>query len=189
MTVSELKSNPPSALTSTLENVILRSASFQDFDMLSHPVIIMTVVSSSEPNPLQKLQELSQQHQFIPGISLGLYDAEITRIYVLLHDIADTPEHVNPDEIFSEMKSFYPYHAKLLRMNSLSSANSNLQQPDWWSRWVLPKFFLNQSVGYHESPTLINPDTGAIVLGSRLGIEDFMLLREFVVDLFEKDII
>ena len=189
MTVDELNANPPSALSQILENVILRSGSFQDFDMISHPIIIMTVVSSSEPNPLAKLQELAHSHQFIPGVSLGLYEPEISRIYVLLHDVADA-SNANPDQIYSEMSSFYPFHAKILRLNSLGASNPNVQQPDWWSRCILPKFFINQSSsGYEEAPPIINPDTGKPVIGGRLSMEDFMQLRSFVVDLFERDIV
>jgi len=46
-----------------------RSMSFQDFDMLSHPVIIMTVVASSDANPVVLLQQLAVSHHSIPGIA------------------------------------------------------------------------------------------------------------------------
>ena len=107
---------------------------------------------------------------------------------MLLHDIGDN-HNKNSDDIFKQIQSVYPYHARMMKINSLTQENSNQQQPDWWSRWLLPKFFLSPTSSDLESPMLLNPETGRAVLGSRLSIEDFMQLQTFCTDLFMKDIV
>ena len=115
--------------------------------MLSHPIIIMTVVASSDKHPIGLLQQLAATHHSIPGIAQGLYEPEIQRIYVLLHDIGDNPT-VDPDAMFSQMQKMYPYHVRKLCLNSLTQETSNLSQPDYWASTVLPKFFLAQTSVY-----------------------------------------
>lgn len=54
---------------------------------------------------------------------------------------------------------------------------------------MLPKFYLGEIASSMESPTLMNPETGRPVLGSRLSMEDFMRMQAFCTDLFNRDLI
>jgi hypothetical protein len=60
--VSELKANPPSAWTPKLEQILSRSMSFTEYEMLSHPVMLLTVVSTTERDAVSAMQELASPH-------------------------------------------------------------------------------------------------------------------------------
>eukprot|EP01042_Synura_sphagnicola_P026601 gene26601-34347_t len=93
-----------------------------------------------------------------------------------------------------------PY-VKTLCINSLAPSSPNLQQPDMWTRSKRPLYFpqhapSTQSPPRPRSPILTSntislgePEQDstsgqAIVLGSRLSLEDFMSLKNFCLELF-----
>jgi hypothetical protein len=56
--VNELKANAPSGWTTRLEQILSRSMSFSEFEMLSHPVLLLNVVSTHEKDVLATMQDL-----------------------------------------------------------------------------------------------------------------------------------
>ena len=159
--------------------------------MFSNPLIILSVISTSDIDHVACMQELISSHHSPSCYSTGQYDPSIHRIYLLLHDASDCA-HIDPLPIYNRLKTkFPPISTKLLTINSLKSDSPNLQQPDIWSRFLLPRFF-PQSAPVLESNKFVipkNPVTGMSVYGSRLSMEDFMAIREFCVLLYNQEIV
>lgn len=82
----ELKSTPPSGWSHEIEQRIIRSTSFSEFEMISQPLCIMTVVSTADVDPVACMQELCSPHHSPTGFKSGQYDPEVQRLYMILHD-------------------------------------------------------------------------------------------------------
>jgi hypothetical protein len=59
---NEVKGNPPNGWTSTIEQIIIRSMSFSEFEMISHPLLILYVISTSDIDPIANMQELTSAY-------------------------------------------------------------------------------------------------------------------------------
>ena len=164
--------------------------SFTDYEMISHPTLILTVISSSDIDHVSCLQELCSPHYLPPGMSNGLYDPNIQRIYLLLHDNC---EHISldPNAILSKLYTRFPAaNTRLLAINSLPPDSPNVQQPDIWTSYILPTCFPHDmQVDEARANLPKNPLNGNPALGCRLSMEDFMALRDFCMKLFNRDII
>lgn len=161
--------------------------SFHECEMISHPVLILNVVATSDQEPVVAMQELASVHHTPSVFSNGQYDSNIHRVFVLLEDA--TEKHKDPLSILRGLNSYFPpAHTKLLSINSFPATAPNLQQPDMWSKNLIPKFFRNHApLPPNNLP--MNPVTNTPVLGSRLSVEDFMKLREFCIWLFSDQIL
>lgn len=62
----ELKSAPPSGWTHNIEQRVIRSSSFSEYEMISQPLCILTVVSTADLDPVACMQELCSAHH-APG--------------------------------------------------------------------------------------------------------------------------
>ena len=138
-----MKSSPPSAWNNRqTEQIISRLISFSEYEMTSHPHLILTVVATSDTDPVNAMHELISAHH-IPSnlISTGQYDPSIVqRLYILLHD--NTDQINNPIVILKQLQTkFNSSYTKLLPINSFPSETPNLQQPDVWSRYLLPVYY------------------------------------------------
>lgn len=186
----ELKSAMPTAWSPLLEQIITRSASFGEFEMISHPVIILTVVSTSDYDPVACMQELSSTHHSPDSFTNGQYDPDMHRVFLLIHD-SHAKNAADPNTMYRRLQSrFPPVHTKMLILNSLPPDAPNLQQPDMWTRTVFPKFFPQFAPTFPEGEQLPrNPLNGDPVIGSRLSMEDFMSLRDFCITLYHQDIV
>lgn len=60
--VSELRADPPTAWNTNIEQALLRSMTFSEFEMLSQPTVILNVASSTDTDPVRCMQELSFVH-------------------------------------------------------------------------------------------------------------------------------
>jgi hypothetical protein len=190
--VGELKANPPSAWTSKMEAIAMRLTAFHEWEMTSHPYVILTVVATSDVDHVLCMQELASMHHTPACLANGQYDpASVQRIFVLLHDAQDTSR--NPYSILQQLQGrFSAASTKLLTINSFPENTPNLQQPDMWSRFLAPRFFpqaIPENPNAATGNLPINPTNGLPVLGYRLSMEDFMTLRNFCVDLFNQFIV
>mmetsp|Transcript_14452 Transcript_14452/g.21723 ORF Transcript_14452/g.21723 Transcript_14452/m.21723 type:complete len:1460 (-) Transcript_14452:198-4577(-) len=189
-TPDELKSSPPSGWTSKIEQTLMRSMSFSEFEMSSHPLIFLTVVASSDVDHIACMHELSSVHHLPACFGTGQYDPDIHRVYLLLHDNSSGHD-VDTSLLLRQLKSkFSPTHTKLLCINSLPEDNPNLHHPDIWARWRIPLFFPQhapQSPTDQTSP--VNPETNTPVVGTRLSMEDYMSLRTFCIELFQQEVL
>ena len=188
-TIQELKISPPSSWTPKLEQLVLRSISFSEFEMISHPVVLLTVVSTSDEDPIACMQELSSVHHTPICLTNGQYDPDVSRVYLILHDPYVAID-IDPLSIQKKFQAKFPHiHTKLLVINSLPPTNPNLQQPDMWSKCILPMYFPQHAPILDENHSSVNSINEERVLGSRLSMEDFMGFREFCVSLYIQDII
>lgn len=139
--VPELKASPPSAWSPQLEQILSRSLSFAEHEMLSHPVLILTVVSTADFDPVASMQELASGHHTPACLSSGQYDPSIPRLYLLLHDTSDGRD-VDPSGIMRRLQAKFSMSlTRLMAINSLPKENPNLQQPDMWSRFLIPRYY------------------------------------------------
>lgn len=89
-TTAELKAAIPTAWSPRLEQLLIRSMSFSEYEMISHPVILLTVVSTSDPDPVACMQELASYHHTPPCLST-------VRIYISFPNVM-LPELRNHDQ-------------------------------------------------------------------------------------------
>lgn len=156
--------------------------------MLSHPLIVMTVVSSSDADPLSAMQELTSIHHTPACFTNGQYDPSVQRVFVLLDDASTRQK--DPLIILRSLQNYFPTAStKLLTINTLPVTNPNLHQPDMWSRYLIPKFFPQHAPSVDLSKVLpISQTTQQPVIGCRLSGDDFMKLQDFCVWLFSEQI-
>ena len=183
----EVRQSAPSGWSPLIEQTLMRSMSFTEYEMNSHPLVFLTVISTEDVDPIACMQELTS-HQHIPACySTGQYDPNIHRVYLLLHDNSNpATASIDKDMILRQLKSkFSPTHTKMLCVNSLPEDSPNLQHPDIWEAWRIPMFFPQ------HAPSAVHPesDSHPPVVGSRLSMEDFMELRNFCVELFQQEVL
>jgi hypothetical protein len=182
--VSELKASPPSSWTSKIEKIITHMLSFSEYEMASHPHLILTVVATSDIDHAATMQELVSA-TYTPSnlISTGQYDPSIVqRVYILLHDHNDTVN--NPHTILQQLQlKFNSAYTRLLTINSFPAEHPNTSQPDVWSQFVVPLYYPEQL-----PPTAIKADL-PMIIGCRLSAEDFISMRNFIVDIYTQWIV
>jgi hypothetical protein len=72
--MQELITSPPTAWSETLEHIVLRSMSFSEYEMISHPIILLTVVSTSDVDPVACMQEMASIHHLPQCLTNVGYD-------------------------------------------------------------------------------------------------------------------
>eukprot|EP01041_Mallomonas_annulata_P002922 gene2922-5736_t len=189
--IFDLKASPPSAWTQKLEQLVMHSVSFSEFEMASHPLILLTVVSTTDEDPVACMRELASIHHMPPCFFTGQYDSEIHRVYLLVHDKSST-RNVDINKLLLKMQSaMAPAAVRLLPLNSLPSSTPNLQQPDLWTQTTHPLFFPQHAPYLNTSiyEIALDPNTQKPIKGSRLSLEDFISLRTFCMELYLQDIV
>jgi hypothetical protein len=186
--VGELKSAPPSAWTHTLEQLAVRSMSFSEFEMISHPLVVMSVISTSDIDPIASMQELTSIHHTPACFTNGQYDPSIHRVYVVLDDASNRLK--DPLTILRSLQNYFPSAStKILTINSLPPSSPNIHQPDMWSRYLIPKYFPRHAPTIDINKALpLSPMNNMPVIGCRLSGDDFMKLQDFCVWLFTEQI-
>ena len=104
----------------------MRLLSFSEFEMISQPFAIITVVATTDVQHVACMQELASAHHVPPCFSSGQYDPAVPRIYVLLHDVSSTKGMgIDPIAILKELKRVFPAESvKLLSINSFPEGSS-----------------------------------------------------------------
>lgn len=186
--VHELKSTPPSAWTPTLEQLAVRSMSFSEYEMISHPLVVMSVVSTSDVDPIAAMQELTSIHHTPSCFTNGQYDPSVHRVYIVLDDASNRVK--DPMTVLRSLQNYFPSAAtKILTINSLPPSSPNIHQPDMWTRYLIPKFFPQHAPSVDITKALpLSPMNNLPVIGCRLSGDDFMKLQDFCVWLFTEQI-
>lgn len=100
---------------------------YGESDLLDHPLAVILVVSSNDPDPIHRFDELSQRALSRKCYTQKLYSHSIPFFYFLIHS-ADSPANV--EEIFYGMKSsFNASQCKVLRINSLPPEQKRTSSP------------------------------------------------------------
>lgn len=165
--------------------------SFSEYEMISHPVILLLVVATTDVDPVACMQELNSSHHTPVCLNNGQYYSDfVHRVYLLIHDTYSTADVDPRKEFIKIQRTFSSTHSKYLALNSQPPDMPNLQQPDIWTINSKPLLFpqLAPSLEYLE-PIPTHPVSGQPVLGCRLTMEDFVALREFCLTLFHQEIL
>lgn len=166
----------------------MRSMSFSEFEMMSQPLILLTVISTTEIDPVAAMVELASVHHTPACYSNGQYEPVIQRVYLLLDDAGEKVKE--PFSVLRLLHSrFPPSCTKLIAINSFTATAPNFQQPDMWSKFLIPKYFPEQTPQLDLSKMPLDPLRNQIVLGCRLSVDDFMKLREFCIWLYNEQIV
>ena len=80
--VDILKASSPTGWSAKVGDLMLRSMSFNECEMISNPLVIMTVVSSMDIDPIACMQELASPHHTPSAVLSGQYDPATPRVYV-----------------------------------------------------------------------------------------------------------
>ncbi|XP_063990876.1 trafficking protein particle complex subunit 8 [Diachasmimorpha longicaudata] len=129
-----------------------------DHEFTKHYLACLLVISTSDENPLEKLQQMaSQLHQSPPGKLPKWFNNNALRYYILLHDASNDDEKEKAEAIFAEMKNFYDSNnCFLLQINSRppSQSDENLYLPDPWSQFLVkqPDYSLDHSSSSPRTP-------------------------------------
>jgi hypothetical protein len=83
----ELKSAPPTGWTTKIEQTLMRSMSFTEFEMTSHPLIFLTVVSTSDIDHVACMNELSSAHH-VPSCFSTVHTLDLisSHLHLLVRD-------------------------------------------------------------------------------------------------------
>ena len=115
---------------------LLNSCRFGEYNLLFHPLGVLLIVSSDDPDPILRFDELSQRVLHYPRFSMGMYNKAIPFFYILLHD---TSSRVDVDDLLRRMKSsFNASQCKVIRFNS-----DTKESLDWADDESSPSFALS----------------------------------------------
>eukprot|EP00981_Chlorochromonas_danica_P002980 scaffold601_cov170-Ochromonas_danica.AAC.41 len=167
-TSSEIKANPPTAWTPTTEQIVMRSMSFSEYEMMSQPLLQLVVVATTDIDPLAAMLELASVHHLPSCLTSGQYDPQVQKVYLLLDDAGEKVKE--PFSVLRQLHSrFPPPCTKLISINSFSANSPNFQQPDMWSKFLIPKYFPDH-LSETQSSLPRDPNTGKVVFGCRLSV-------------------
>lgn len=163
--------------------------SFSEYEMISHPLVVMSVVSTSDVDPIAAMQELTSIHHTPACFTNGQYDPSVHRVYIVLDDASNRVK--DPMTVLRSLQNYFPSAAtKILTINSLPPSSPNIHQPDMWTRYLIPKFFPQHAPSVDITKALpLSPMNNLPVIGCRLSGDDFMKLQDFCVWLFTEQII
>ena len=94
--MNELKLSPPHAWTPQIEHIVSHSLSFSEYEMASHPIVILTAVSTMDFDVIACMQELNSYHHTPPCLVSGQYESEVHKVYLLVHDPFEAGPNVDP---------------------------------------------------------------------------------------------
>lgn len=186
---SELKSQSPTAWTPQIEQVLCRSMSFSEYEMLSHPIVVITAVSTTDFDVVACMQEMVSYHHVPSIMSAGQYETDVHRVFLIVHDPHAAPTADAP-ALLKKLQAHFPSsQTKLMVINSNPPTNLNMRQPDLWSRVINPLFFPQHAPLVDEANATIDAQSGAKVYGACLSMEDFITIRDFCLSLYHLEIV
>lgn len=148
----------------------------EEYSLLCHPVAMLVVVSSTDPNPRHSFEQLTAPRNLPLPFQQGLYDATLlSKYYVVLHDVVETKgTGIDPDAILTSM-NITSVNGTVLKINSLTEEEVSIPSqfaPLWMENpYVRPPLFLQEvDTTPHVSDTV----------GTLLSSDDVNHLKNFV---------
>ncbi|CAH0519161.1 unnamed protein product [Peronospora belbahrii] len=148
----------------------------EEYSLLCHPVAMVVVVSSTDPNPRHSFEELIAPRNLPEPFQQELYDATLVpKFYVVVHDVMETEgTAIDPDAILTSM-NISAVNGTVLRINSLTVENAPVPSPfaTLWTEnpYVRPPLFS------HELETYPQVNNG---VGTLLSNDDVAQMKTFV---------
>ncbi|RMX65998.1 hypothetical protein KXD40_003116 [Peronospora effusa] len=102
----------------------------EEYSLLCHPVAMMVVVSSTDPNPRHSFEELIAPRNLPLPFQQELYDATLVpKFYMVIHDVFETKgTSIDPDAILRNM-NITTVNGAVLRINSLPVEDAPVPSP------------------------------------------------------------
>lgn len=148
----------------------------EELSLLGQPAAMLLAVSSTDSNPRHCFEELAAARNLPPPFLQGLYDPNVPKFYVVVHDVVEADgTSIDPDAILLGLQ-LPPLASAVLRLNSLPAERANVQNAALYTtaRLHAPPF---------QSMVAISSTIGATdVLGGLLSSDDVVRVRSFVRD-------
>ncbi|XP_051160740.1 trafficking protein particle complex subunit 8 [Leptopilina boulardi] len=126
-----------------------------DHEFTRHFLACMIVVSTSDDEPLEIIQQMAAKlNQSIPGQLPKWFNNNVLRYYILIHDTSQDNKK-KAEDVFREMKNIYGVNnCFLLQMNSRPPGQSddNIHLPDPWSQFIVKNGSISSGSGQNSSP-------------------------------------
>ncbi|KAJ3123555.1 Trafficking protein particle complex 8, partial [Physocladia obscura] len=123
----------------TYRNYVCKYNGASEHETFNHPVACIVVASTSAPDPIAQLSALAPSSpEKLPAIfGNGYMDTQIAhKYYVLLHDIANENNSVNPDILFTQMKKQFGLSCRLIRVNSKRPNDPEYHESKVWDSFM-----------------------------------------------------
>ncbi|CAI5717491.1 unnamed protein product [Hyaloperonospora brassicae] len=148
----------------------------EEYSLLSHPVAMLVVLSSTDANPRHCLEELVAPRHLPAPFQQGLYDAALVpKFYVVLHDVQETDgTSIDPDGILASV-NVTTANGAVLRINSVPVATAVVPSP-FATRWT-ENPYVRPLLSRRESGTQLQVSDG---VGALLSGEDVAQIQAFV---------
>lgn len=99
----------------------------EEYSMLCHPAALLLVASSTDGNPRHCFEELAAARNLPPVFLQGLYDPNIPKYYLVVHDNFEAEgTSIDPEAILQSLQ-LSGVAGSVLRINSLSPEHANPQ--------------------------------------------------------------
>lgn len=150
----------------------------EEYSLLWHPVAMLVVISSTDPNPRHSFEELTAPRSLPTPFQQGLYDATLVpKFYVVLHDVLETEgTSIDADAILQSL-NISSVNGSVLRVNSLPVEEAPVpsQFASTWTDnpYVRPPLFPQQMDTFSQVSDGV---------GTLLSSDDVDQLRAFVRD-------
>ncbi|KAI9912956.1 hypothetical protein PsorP6_005298 [Peronosclerospora sorghi] len=150
----------------------------EEYSLLCHPVAMLLVVSSTDPNPRHAFEELVAPTNLPAPFQQELYDAALVpKFYLVLHDLFETEgTSIDPDAILTSMK-LTTVNGAVLRINSLPVERAPVPSP-FATAWT-ENPFVRPPLFPHDLETFPPISEG---VGTLLSRDDVAQIKAFVRD-------
>ncbi|KAE9138746.1 hypothetical protein PF010_g826 [Phytophthora fragariae] len=171
-------SSDPMPWYSSFKHTLMDTFRCEEFSLLWHPVAMLVVVSSTDPNPRHSFEELTAPKNLPAPFQQGLYDAMLVpKFYVVVHDVLETEgTSIDPDAILRSL-NVTTVNGAVLKINSLPVEEAPVpsQFATLWTEnpYVRPPLFP------HEMETFQQVSDG---VGTLLSRDDVAQIKAFVRD-------
>ncbi len=178
----------------------------QQWDMFSHPILLLYVVASQEPHgsagPAALASSMLDPRNLPAPMVSGQYNRNVPSMVLVLHDnqaaaAAAAAGASAPDPAKVARKvcagSGMPAEAvKVLRINSLPPAGTDGQQPDMWTgcmSWSARETARAQLLAAEAPPPSEGPVPNGQRPGGLLAPEDMIEIQKFASDLVQSTVV
>ncbi|XP_033216769.1 trafficking protein particle complex subunit 8 [Belonocnema kinseyi] len=145
-----------------------------DHEFTKHFLACMIVVSTSDDDPLETIQQMATKlNQTIPGKLPKWFNNNVLRYYILIHD-AHQDNKKKAEDVFKEMKNVYgTNNCFLLQMNSRppGQTDDNSHLPDPWSQFIVKNVSLTGGSDQNSSPRTPADTTGVSSMPNQVNTE------------------
>ncbi|KAG7400810.1 Trafficking protein particle complex 8 [Phytophthora boehmeriae] len=150
----------------------------EEYSLLCHPIAMLVVVSSTDPNPRHSFEELTAPRNLPTAFQQGLYDATLVpKYYVVVHDVLETEgTSIDADAILRSL-NISSVNGTVLKVNSLPVEEAPVpsQFDSVWTEnpYVRPPLFPNKVEAFPQVTEGV---------GTLLSRDDVEQLKAFVRD-------